>query len=71
MSKDQERGGAILADTLTLTSGALATVCALFFVLSRWIASAIYRNGSLTLVFQFSARVFLFHLDAEPSGSKG
>ncbi len=57
--KDPSRGGAILADTVVLVSGTLLAVCILFFFLSGWIASAIYRQASLTPVFQFSALLIL------------
>ena len=57
--KDPRRGGAILADTVILVSGALAGVCAGFYFLSGWIATAIYHDASLTRVFQFSALLVL------------
>lgn len=58
--KDPRRGGAILADTMVLVSGILVVVCAAFFLLSAWIASAIYHDASLTPVFQVSALIILF-----------
>lgn len=58
--KDSRRGGAILADTLVLVSAVLVVVCAFFFFLSGWIASAIYNEPSLTGVFRFSALLVLF-----------
>jgi len=57
--KDPRRGGAILADTVILVSGALAGFCAGFYFLSGWIATAIYHDASLTHVFQFSALLVL------------
>lgn len=57
--KDPRRGGAILADTVIMVSGALAGVCAGFYFLSGWIATAIYHDASLTHVFQFSALLVL------------
>jgi antigen flippase len=57
--KDPARGGAIMANTVTLVSGVLAGLCTAFFLASRWIASAIYHDASLARVFQFSALVVL------------
>jgi O-antigen/teichoic acid export membrane protein len=53
------RGGAILTDTIIIVSGALAIVCAVFFLASGRIATAIYHDLSLTRVFQFSALLVL------------
>ncbi len=57
--KNPSRGGAILANTVVLTSGVLVIVCTGFFFLSGWIASAIYHDASLTRVFEFSALLVL------------
>lgn len=57
---DPARGGAILADTMVLVSGALAVVCTAFYFLSGWIASAVYHQASLAPVFRFSALLVLF-----------
>jgi lipopolysaccharide exporter len=57
--KNPSRGGAILADTIILVSGALAVFCTTFFLAAGWIASAIYHEPSLTRVFQFSALLVL------------
>ncbi len=57
--KDPARGGAILANTVILVSGALAVLCATFFFAANWIAPAIYHDASLTAVFQFSALLVL------------
>lgn len=53
------RGGAILAHTVILVSGALAILCSGLFFASEWIASALYHDASLTHVFQFSALLVL------------
>ena len=57
--KTRRRGGTILADTVILVSGALAGVCTGFYFLSRWIASMIYHDPSLTSAFRFSALLVL------------
>lgn len=57
--KNPSRGGAILANTVVLFSGALAVLCAAFFFSSNWLASALYHDASLTRVFQFSALLVL------------
>lgn len=57
--KDPSRGGAILANTLILVSGVLASVCAAFYFLSGWVASIVYHDPSLTAVFRFSALLIL------------
>jgi antigen flippase len=57
--RDPARGGAILANTVILVSGALAVLCTTFYFASDWIASAIYHDATLTRVFQFSALVVL------------
>jgi O-antigen/teichoic acid export membrane protein len=58
-ASDRARGGAILADVLILTSGLLAVFCAVFFFLSGWIATRLYRDASLTGVFRFCALLML------------
>ena len=55
---DRQRGGAILADVLILTSGLLAVFCGVFFLASGWIAG-LYRDASLTGVFRFCALLML------------
>ncbi len=57
--RNPARGGAILANTVILVSGALAVLCTAFFFASKWIATTIYRDPSLTVVFQFSALLVL------------
>jgi PST family polysaccharide transporter len=57
--KNPSRGGAILANTVILFSGALVILCAAFFFAAHWIASALYHDASLTRVFQFSALLVL------------
>ena len=52
---DRQRGGAILADTVILTSGILIILCATLFISSGWIASMIYRDASLIGLFQICA----------------
>ena len=57
--RNPARGGAILANTVILVSGALAVLCTAFFFASKWIATTIYHDPSLTVVFQFSALLVL------------
>ncbi|MBS1787352.1 MAG: oligosaccharide flippase family protein [Acidobacteria bacterium] len=52
---DRERSGAILADALMVTSGALAVFCAGFFLSSGWIAVHVYRDAALSGVFRICA----------------
>lgn len=56
---DRERSGAILADALLVTSGALAVFCAGFFLSSGWIAGHVYRDPSLTGVFRICAALMM------------
>lgn len=58
--KDPARGGAILADTIVLVSGILAIACTAFYLLSGWIATAIYHQAALAPLFRFSALLVLF-----------
>jgi O-antigen/teichoic acid export membrane protein len=57
--KNPARGGAILANTVILFSGAMVVLCAAFFFAANWLASALYHDASLTRVFQFSALLVL------------
>ncbi len=57
--KNPARGGAILANTVILFSGALVILCSAFFFAANWLATALYHDASLARVFQFSALLVL------------
>lgn len=55
---DRQRGAAILANVLILTSALLAVFCAVFFLMSGLLAG-LYRDASLVGVFRFCALLML------------
>ncbi len=57
-ASDRQRGGAILANVLILTSGLLAIFCIGFFLMAGWMAD-LYRDASLIGVFRFCALLML------------
>lgn len=52
--KDREAGGTILANTVVLTAGVLATLGAALLALSGWLAAGVYRDATLTGVFRWA-----------------
>jgi len=64
--KDRRQGGAILANTVLLTSGLLIVLCSVLLAVSGWLAVSVYRDGGLTGAFRWAvlatAAMALFNL---------
>lgn len=57
--KDRATGGAILANTIVMTAGVLATLSAVLFALSGWLAADVYRDAALTGIFRWAVFAIL------------
>lgn len=52
--KNRQQGGALLANTVLLTSGVLLVLSIVLFAISGWLATSLYRNTALTIVFRWA-----------------